>query len=58
MKKLLKLWIILIIPLFFNSCFVCNECTIIDETGVPLGTIKLCGDELRKAEKDPYYICE
>ncbi len=54
-KHLLRLRILfagVLISFMFVSCFVCKECTVYDSDGNPFGIQKLCGEDLKKAEKD------
>ncbi len=59
---ILKLRILIVIIFFsfmFVSCLYCKECIVYNSEGLPLGTEKLCGADLKKAEKDTvHYKCE
>jgi hypothetical protein len=44
--------------LFYVSCRKCKECTILDYNGTYSGSMELCGDELKEAEKDSLFICD
>lgn len=58
MKAIIKSVIIIVLLLKVTSCRDCIDCTKFDNFGSVVGSKKICGDELKSAEKDSTWKCE